>query len=239
MTTLRRFLTGAALMVVASGLASANSIIVNCTPAINAPGHPTELNQLESCGGLAGTGVLASWITGISFEVLGSVDNPPSTISLTNNDTNGAHSGYAFTDSAFNLSGVTAGVTLPTDGFGNLFDVLAGTCSPLTSSCVNLNAGQSATINVSGNANSGLINVTSNFAGWEAATTFTVNTTTALTVQFGGGNVGATQVTSDDLSAFVMYNYTIPSGTPEPTTMALMGGALLGLGLLGKRFKKS
>jgi hypothetical protein len=44
---------------------------------------------------------------------------------------------------------------------------------------------------------------------------------------------------SETAMAEITYEYTIPSGTPEPTTMALMGGALIGLGILGKRFKKS
>jgi len=227
---------GATLMVVASGLASANSIIVLCTPALT--GHSTELNQTESCGGLP-AGVLPSWITGIQFEVSGSVDNPPSTISLTNNDTSSSHSGYAFTDSEFDVTGVPTGVTLPSDGLGNTFGVLAGTCAPLTSSCVSLTPGESEALNVSGGANTGLLSVTSSFGSWESPFSFLVTTNTSLTVQFGGGNVTASQVTADNLSSEVIYDYTIPSGTPEPTTMALMGGALLGLGLIGKRFRKS
>jgi hypothetical protein len=66
-----------------------------------------------------------------------------------------------------------------------------------------------------------------------------VTTSTELTDEFGGGNVTVSQVTADNLSSEVIYDYTIPGGTPEPTTMALMGGALLGLGLIGKRFRKS
>jgi len=37
--------------------------------------------------------------------------------------------------------------------------------------------------------------------------------------------------------AYITYDYTIPSGVPEPTTMVLFGSALVGLGLLRKRVR--
>jgi len=56
----------------------------------------------------------------------------------------------------------------------------------------------------------------------------------------GASNLNTTVRSSTNDAITVVYNYTISSGTPEPTTMALMGGALIGLGLFGKkRFKKS
>jgi hypothetical protein len=55
----------------------------------------------------------------------------------------------------------------------------------------------------------------------------------------GGGSVSATIISTGFLEAEVDYTYNPPSGTPEPGTMGLLGGALLGLGLIGKkRFRK-
>lgn len=58
----------------------------------------------------------------------------------------------------------------------------------------------------------------------------------------GGGNsqiLSIAATSSFTSEAEVTYEYYIPSGTPEPTTMFLMGGALIGLGMLGKRLKKN
>jgi hypothetical protein len=65
--------------------------------------------------------------------------------------------------------------------------------------------------------------------------------------QIGSAPVGvATSNTVANLSSGLisvnyLFNYSeVPDGTvPEPTTMALMGGAMIGLGLLGKRLKRS
>jgi len=64
-------------------------------------------------------------------------------------------------------------------------------------------------------------------------------TKTLTTFSGGGGNINLNINTQATFQAEIDYTYSVASGTPEPTTMALMGGALLGLGLLGKRFKKS
>jgi hypothetical protein len=57
------------------------------------------------------------------------------------------------------------------------------------------------------------------------------------------GNITVTNSTTVAESITVVYDFTstysAPPPTPEPATVAMMGGALIGLGLLGKRLKRS
>jgi len=66
----------------------------------------------------------------------------------------------------------------------------------------------------------------------------TGGTLTAEDLVGGGGNINLGISTAAAFEAEIDYNYTV-SGTPDPSTIGLLGGALLGLGLIGKRFRKN
>jgi PEP-CTERM motif len=71
---------------------------------------------------------------------------------------------------------------------------------------------------------------------------FTIVSPTSVTAvgSYDGQATNTSNSTEDGNVGSVVVPGVVPtSGTPEPTTMALMGGALLGLGLLGRRVKKS
>jgi hypothetical protein len=88
----------------------------------------------------------------------------------------------------------------------------------------------------------GLTGVTKSITGadlahYVGAGDFTLggNTKSFTSFSGGGNNITDTIGTTAQFGAEIDYTYTVPSGTPEPVTMALVGGGLLGLGLLGKR----
>ena len=255
MTTFRRILTTSALAVMACGLASANSIgPLSC--GTSGPGG-TELGPSgttstagnEVCPGanLPGGYTLTSAVLTLNGQILDTTGFV-STITLINGNAVTA-SGSAVTQSAFYLDATSAnnlgnfaGITSPSSALSPFFTAQAAT--PGYPSDIAIAPGSSQTFNVS----SGLLSQTgtdtngTDLTNWTGLTgfSFIFDTHTTITSDFGGGNDKVGQVTFVDASAAVTYYYQ-PTGTmtPEPTTMALLGGALLGIGLLGKRLKKS
>ena len=245
--TLRRILTTAALALMATGLASANSI--NCTTA--GPGS-TELgpppngglgqpatNGTVSCAGitLPGGAVLNDIILTVEGAIgpLGPGSSNPSTITITNSNSS-SQTGHATTDSGFNFNAPLTGFNFTLDGNGNIFDVNAPTGTQTVA------ANSTDTFDVFGNGSSSATLVCSGSVcnPYIGAFNIVFDTVTGINSAIGGGHDQIGQVTYADATATVQYDYTIPTtGTPEPTTMLLMGGALIGLGMLGKRLKKS
>jgi len=78
-----------------------------------------------------------------------------------------------------------------------------------------------------------------NYVGTGQTFTLAGSTENLTTFSGGGGNISLGLNTTAAFQAEIDYNYTVNSSTPEPATMVLMGGALLGLGLCGKRIRKS
>jgi hypothetical protein len=69
--------------------------------------------------------------------------------------------------------------------------------------------------------------------------TFDFSTLTSTDTQVTGGNLSSQYNTQVSEQIAVTYTYTQTADpTPEPATMGLMGGALVGLGLMRKRFAK-
>lgn len=160
-------------------------------------------------------------LTSMTITFTGDIDG---TVGLTNN-TQQVQSGTAETNSRFTF-GPLSGFALPAP----MFTVIASTGQ------VSLNPGETKTMSVTGTQVATYSN-TADFVPYVGAGTFNVNvgTQTFLLLSFGGGNVGASQLTQARAAAEVSYEYRELSTVPEPTTLALLGTGLLGATIRRRR----
>jgi hypothetical protein len=248
-TTLKKIrgvLAGAALIVLGAGAANADSISFTNTFSNSTDfTHTFTLNKFDT-----GLGVL----TGVELDLYGTLSTP----TLTLQNLAPTSESFRFTANAeLFTAGNTASVdeldTLPTPG--NIITLStgpitlgvagSGACanSTPTGACDTVSYAPLTVNNVLSPATTTV--AVARFGGYEVAGagTFNIDGSTSTGDNFtgGGGNIRFSQVTSASVTAKVIYTYTaaLPTGAPEPASMLLLGSALLGLGLLGKRLKRA
>lgn len=264
MTTLRRMLLTTSLAAAACGVASANSIDFLSTPTTQGP-TPTDFTYSLSLpkfdpgiDGIPATAVLTgATIYFYAEETVStlSLNNTASgvetftfvaTSDVTSNSSNSAHAADKFGTETLNLISLT-GITLggastpscPEATPSSACSAVAYTPPPIETANIDPEYGLPT-----GVGGLGLDGVTKSITGADLANytgggAFTLGGSTKSFSTFaGGGNNINTNINSQaEFSAEIDYTYTVPSGAPEPATMALVGGGLLGLGFLG-RFRR-
>jgi len=154
---------------------------------------------------------------------------------------------YATSDSVdpgLNLGGLGTNFTILNSGSITLGG--GGTTTPVTCSPINAPSTACNTVNFAGLASISDGPATTSvsdsaLADYLGAGTFTLGAKTFGLESFSGGgnNIAVNQTTSATEAATVTYTYQPTSTTPEPATMLLFGSALVGLGCIRKRIRKS
>jgi hypothetical protein len=254
MRTFRGILLGTVLSVIGSGVAGATTLTQTFTLA------PTQTD----ISGSVGTGTFndfltecptcqASWLTSVTVEL--SVSENLVSLTLGNTDTADTAGNTFDYQTWANLGIVATGAStgstaaINTGLKNNSLNFAAGngcTVQPAVGLYINLCDTGSVTYApnqqitygpISATDDSGQISVGT--SPYDVAGTFTLGFTTSTHQAFagGGGQDTNNQSTTANGTITVDYNYSIPTGAPEPGTLFLMGTALVGAGLLRKRIK--
>jgi hypothetical protein len=228
-----------------SGIASASTLTFTQIVAI--PSSPTDVNESvsQSTFNLFGSigAPAGSTLTGVSISE--TITETLNTLTLTNSSSTSQTAKYTgsalfdTTDSANGTDGTSLDNGLANSGNNNPppggLIYFTGTLSfsanqVYTSSSFPLPKVLTETTSTTGTT-----------ASYTGSGTFAIEylTESSFTITGGGNNVQNSQGTTSAATATVVYSYTVPSGTPEPSTFVLLGGALVALGSLRNRKKSA
>ncbi len=256
MTKLRRILLTTSLAVGACGIASANSIDFLSTPTTQGPTntdftYSLSLPKFDLVGDTLTGATIYFFAEGsvTSLSLTNTASGPETftfvaTSNVTSNSSNSANNADAFVGETLGLFSQTMTLgpnttpACPESTPSVSCSSVAFTPPPL----VVTNLGLGFTTGTGGLGVDGVVkNITGgDLANYVGLGSFTLGGSTKSFTSFSGGgnNVTDNINTTAQFSAEIDYTYTVPSGTPEPVTLALMGGGLLGLGFLGKRWRQ-
>jgi hypothetical protein len=256
MTTLRRILLTTSLAAAACGVASANSIDFLSSPTTVGPSNTDFVYSLSlpkfDLAGDTLTGATIYFFAEGTVNTL-SLTNTASgaetftfqaTSNVTSNSSNSANNADRFQGETLTL--FSHSITLGSNTTPACPEATpSAACSSVSYTPPPLEATNLTLGFTTGTGGLGLTGVTKSITGadlanYVGATDFTLggNTKSFTSFSGGGNNIQSAIDTTGQFSAEVDYTYTVPSGTPEPVTMALVGSGLLGLGFLGKFRRK-